>query len=85
MRGEPEQLRGGGQVPVARRWVAVPEVGGQLRQPGPRVAVGAVAVEHRAHRERVAQVVQPWRSGPGARGQPDAVAQLRELPLDVVP
>ena len=57
--GQRQQLRHGRQVPVGGDGFAVAQVGGQPRQQGADVDAGPVPAEQGAHREGVAQVMDP--------------------------
>ena len=61
LRGQREQLGCGRQVPVRRARIAMPEIGRQRRQLGLDVGAAAIPAQQGAHREPVAQVVNPRR------------------------
>jgi hypothetical protein len=68
--GNTEKIGRGGEIPIARGRINVPQIGGEKRHPGRHVDVGAVPPEQRFDGERVAEVVSPRMSRRRCRLQP---------------
>jgi hypothetical protein len=61
----------------------MPEICSQLCQVGLDIAASLIAVEHRAHGQGMAEVMQSGGAAPGPRSQLDPLSELGELPLDI--